>query len=69
MAVICAHVKPAAELLPGDVINFNGSGESVESVHFDALHSEVWLRFAHGQVMLSADHQVEYVTNEEWSRI
>lgn len=66
MAVLCASVKRAELLEPGDVINFNGAGEAVESVHLDDLNAEVWVRFAHGQVMLSAGHQIEYVTAEQW---
>ena len=69
MAVICAHVKSAKDLLPGDVINIHGTGSIVEVVDIDNSDGIVYVDFNNGQDAFSTDHQVEYVTSEEWSRI
>lgn len=69
MAVICAHVKTAAELLPGDVINIHGAGSIIE--HVSVTDSQVSAIAAEGGRVFrfEPEHQLEYVTNQEWSRI
>lgn len=69
MAVICASVKRAELLEPGDVVNVDGSGFTIEhvSVH-EGLVSLI--RKEGGKVVrMPSDHQIEYVTAEQWAAL
>lgn len=68
---ISAHVKPARELVKGDWININGVARELKLIQPSSIHPNTMAGLAIGDgarlypVSLSADSEIEYVSNEE----
>lgn len=66
-----AHVKPARELVKGDWININGVARKLKMIYPSPFTMNAMVGLAIGDgarlypVSLSADAEIEYVSNEE----
>lgn len=66
MAVLCASVKRAELLEPGDAVNILGIGVQVDCVEVDELEGVVNFHAGGLQHSYALGRHVEYVTAEQW---